>query len=716
MNRPLPQSPIVVLAEYAQDGLTARYLIDETTQRVGLLLLPSARMTDVEHRRWVLPDVATLPAPWDVMSAWQIESLVELSVAGDERTAGYAQGRTMRGGVASANLRFVEQNHNDEEIITVLGDARGLTVTHRLHLSAGSARVRVRPDHRGSAPLTIELLSSIALMGITPFCTDEGAGRLHLHRIRSSWSAEGRAVSERFEDLHLERSWQGHSVTSERFGQLGSMPVRGFVPLAGIEDRVAGVTWAVRLHHSASWQIEAYRRGDCACLAAGLADREFGHWSKRLQPGEGFDAPEAWATAVNGGFDAACATLLCSQPLPSSAAARGEDALPIIANEFCTTWGNPTHDRLKTLAEALGGRGVRYLVIDAGWYCDTHHNWIHTHGDWQPAADRFPQGLAAAAAAVRACGLIPGIWFEIETVGRDSAAWHGPGLLQRDGVPLTVSNRRFHDLADPTVFARVYRQLADILHAGGFGYLKIDYNETTGIGLDGTESPGEELRLRADGFHRIVERLRADFPQLVIESCSSGGHRLEPSILGITDMSSFSDAHECVELPVIAANTLRWVPARQNQIWAVLRGDDSPQRTAWSLAATFLGRMCLSGDLAALPASQQAQLDDAIRLYQDSASCLRDGLMWRFGTLQACLRRPQGWQAVRFASSDTCLIVVHAFPDTPTQLAVALPPGSWQIDVCFGHGSAAIRDEVLCVDQVKAWQALVIRLTMQQRP
>ena len=31
------------------------------------------------------------------------------------------------------------------------------------------------------------------------------------------------------------------------------------------EDRVAGVTWAVRLHHSASWQIEAYRRGDCVC-------------------------------------------------------------------------------------------------------------------------------------------------------------------------------------------------------------------------------------------------------------------------------------------------------------------------------------------------------------------------------------------------------------------------------------------------------------------
>ena len=97
-------------------------------------------------------------------------------------------------------------------------------------------------------------------------------------------------------------------------------------------------------------------------------------------------------------------------------------------------------------------------------------------------------------------------------------------------------------------------------------------------------------------MQRFIARLRTEMPELVIENCSSGGHRLEPSMLALTSLSSFSDAHETLDIPIIAADLSRLVWSAQKQIWAVVRESDSLERVCYSLAATFLGRMCLSGD------------------------------------------------------------------------------------------------------------------------
>jgi len=83
----------------------------------------------------------------------------------------------------------------------------------------------------------------------------------------------------------------------------------------------------------------------------------------------------------------------------------------------------------------------------------------------------------------------------------------------------------------------------------------------------------------------------------VIESCSSGEHRLEPSFLARSAMSNFSDSHETVENPITSANHHRLLLPQQSQVWAVLRERDSLQRLTYSLCSTFLGRMCLSGDI-----------------------------------------------------------------------------------------------------------------------
>lgn len=71
-------------------------------------------------------------------------------------------------------------------------------------------------------------------------------------------------------------------------------------------------------------------------------------------------------------------------------------------------------------------------------------------------------------------------------------------------------------------------------------------------------------------------------------------------MMSVMSMASFSDAHECEEIPIIAANLHRVIHPTQSQIWAVIRQDDSLKRIAYSISNTFLGRMCISGDVTQL--------------------------------------------------------------------------------------------------------------------
>lgn len=195
-------------------------------------------------------------------------------------------------------------------------------------------------------------------------------------------------------------------------------------------------------------------------------------------------------------------------------------------------------------------------------------------------------------------GLIPGIWFELEVVNPRSAAWNETShQLHRDGFPLEVGNRRFWDFRDPWVHAWLGERVIRLLRENGFGYLKIDCNDTLGVGCDGAESPGEGLRQHLAGVQLFLQYLRDELPDLVIENCAAGGHRSELSMLALTAMNSCSDAHDAPDVPIIAANVLPMVPAEQNQIWAVVRARDTLPRLAYTLAATFLGRMCLSGEV-----------------------------------------------------------------------------------------------------------------------
>jgi alpha-galactosidase len=720
----------VVLSAWTLADTTVSYLHDPSTGAVALQLVPTSLLPALAARRATLAgefyiDSGPEPVP---PPAWTLDPLAHVKRVGDSYPGAFAQGHTLRSAPANAVFKFSGQHDSFDAaagrrtVLTTLTDAAtGQRIEHRLSWHEGDSAVAIECAfiNDGPAPVTLELFTSFSLGGLTPFAVADAPGRLRVHRFRSAWSAEGRHVVETLEQLHLERSWSGAGLFSERFGQVGTMPVRRWFPFVALEDTGAGVVWAAQLGWAGSWQMEIARQNDDACLSGGLADREFGHWTATLAPGQRLDAPPAYLTCVAGDLDAACDRLTALQHRPADTHPAREHSLPIVFNEWCTTWGDPSHEKLVALAERLRGSPVGTLVIDAGWYKTETTDWGTGHGDWVPSARLFPRGIEAAAAAIRERGLLPGLWFEMETVGSSSTAFSlVDHLLRRDGLPVTVRHRRFWDLDDPWAFAYLEKHVIDRLDHGGFEYLKIDYNETLGLGNETSDraSLGEGLRRQVLATYRFLDRLRARLPGLVIENCSSGGHRLEPSMLARSAMSSFSDAHELVEIPVIAANLHRLMLPRQSQIWAVLKPADSERRLVYSLAATFLGRMCLSGDVAALSAGQWRVALDAQRLYGEVAPVIKHGVSRLLRELGESWRHPRGWQALLRVSphGDEALVVAHAFADAPGAIAVPLPAGAdWRVVNAFAEAAApapVVADGVLLLPMPGDFSARVVHL------
>ncbi len=719
--------PVSTVKAYTFGDLLLRFVApSDAPDKPGLQILPASLAKKVVTPREHLdePCATALPARWLPVRAWEIEPLVRCTLRSDGLPAAFSAGRTLHGG-AWAAWQLLEQKITRDGPLTTLTSSLsrfgGLAATHSVLHARGDRAVRIhtRITNASSGPVTLELASSFTLGGLTPFAARPEPGRLVVHRLRSCWSSEALVESRTLEALNLERSWVGHGVRAERFGQVGSMPCNGWMPFVAVEDTVAGVTWAARLSAIGSWQLELYRRGDQLSLTGGLADREFGHWSKTLRPGESLDLPETFLTAVAGGLDDAADALNATLQRHAPAGPASEKSLPVVFNEWCTSWGSPTHENLIALADRLKGSGVTYVVIDDGWAERPPEAVMQSNGDWKVNRTAFPGGLRATTDALRARGFIPGLWFEFEVVNLGSAAWAETAhQLHRDGRPLQIGPRRFWDFRDPWVHDYLMDKVAGRLRADGFGYLKVDYNDSIGLGADGAESLGEGLRAHLEGVRAFFERLRRELPDLVIENCSSGGHREEPGMIALTAMSSFSDAHETPDIPLLAADLQRVLPAPRNQIWAVLRHTDTADRLAYSLAATFLGRMCLSGDVHQLSAKQWSLVREAVDLHRATAAQLPKAVFRTTRAIGPSRTMPKGVQAVvrHVPGTKKALVIWHGFKNASAPLIVPLPPGRWRVVGQFAAHKPRVRGKVnsLTLRAPADWTGGVLNLSMCQ--
>ncbi len=526
-------------------------------------------------------------------------------------------------------------------------------------------------ENNTESVVTLDMISSFA---ITDLDVDT------LHRATSFWSAEGKMLSQKLTELNMERSWSGHGIRIEKFGQVGSMPVRKWFPFVAVENSKTNEFIGVQLYIPSSWQIELFRHKEPLTLLGGIADFDYGHWYKEIQPYESFTTPKA-VVAVGDSLLKVCDMLVKAQNPDISPI---DEDLPVIFNEYCTSWGNPTIENLEKTAKKLQGSGVKYLVMDSGWYKEEDKNWWETIGDWNVSKKLFPNGLKEVNDMIKSYGLIPGIWFEMENVAPLSQIYgETDHLLSRMGALLNVSGHRFLDLRDEWCVNYLDEKVIKLLRDSGYGYLKIDYNENIGVGCDGAESLGEGLRQYVLASQNYFKRIKEQLPDLVIENCASGGHRLEPSTMELCSQASFSDAHECTSIPIIAANVQRMIKPSQSQIWAVLRAKDDIHRTYYSLISGFLGRLCISGEIFDLPQENWQIALDSIKFYDEIKRIIKDG----FTSVIECnvedYNDPEGYQVVLRETGNEALLIVHTFKNGANPICENILK-EWEIKKEFG--------------------------------
>lgn len=706
---------------YEFGSICVEYLFDDKTGQVALVLLPKGKKSVFEKRReWLnIPELVELDMDG---KAWAVGNLCHLSLGNFSQSKG--AGGTLKHGFATKALKYDTQSVIEEEdkttILTVLKAEEGYRVNHSLVNYHGEEGFETTTEfvNESEEEMILDLLTSVSLDNLNPFDRADNQDNLVLHRFYGGWSIEGKHRKDTMEELNLERSWMCAFPESEKFGSVGSYPVQRYFPMAVLEEKKNQVYWGIQLESPSSWQMEVSRDGDCYSFSAGIADVEFGSWSKIVSPGECFIAPKAYISVAGKSMDQVCSRIINMHHKYVDTQPGSEHTLPIIFNDWCASYGEPSHEKTLAYAEKLSGCPVKYIVVDAGWTETKEKSFGQGgNGDWEYSKRKFPRGLIETSRALKEKGFILGIWFEIEvtTVGAKvyEKSYDDRHLTRNHHVINTGGERTFWDFRDERVIAYLSHKVIDFLKENEIGYLKIDYNSSIGIGCDGAESLGEGLRQQMLAVQDFLCKIRREIPELVIENCASGGHRLEASFMNLTSMSSFSDAHECAELPCVAANLQRLVLTRQNQIWVVLNERLSFQEIYYRLASGFLGRFCLSGNIEGLSAAKWDAAETAMEFYESITEILKYSGVKVHRSGYTNTRHPKGIQIVERQAGDEILLVIHSFEEAK-DYELELPYAEekkWTVVKCLGLNCGRIQmDGSLKITGMKDWEGMVLLL------
>lgn len=698
------------MKSYTLGETQVSYLITEQG-RTSLLILP--RKYGIKCvQSWERPNMAA-DARKEYNPEWRPGSLVQLHLRHHDRSLG--SGATMKFSQSTDNMYYEGQQFIEEtgqkRIITKLSSEEGISIVHTLTWTKGQTGLFCETEliNEGHKRIEVEMLTSFCLENLSPYhFNSDQTGKLNLHRFKGSWALEGLHLCQTAEELGLQKAWYAPFQKSEKFGSIGSWTTQNYFPMAAVEDKESGIFWAAALEHNASWQMELSRDGDTLSFSGGIADFENGAWMKALQPGEHFCAPRAYIATVKGDLADACQTLTRLENIAADTSK--ETGLPVVFNEYCTSWGNPTQKKVLEYAELLQGKEIRYLVIDAGWSLGSNEQL--GNGEWVVDPDRFPD-MKGMNLMLREKGFIPGIWFEFEVTTSGSKVFqeaYDDMHLKRNGVVIhTGKHRSYWDFTNPEVIEYLTRHVIGMLREYGFGYLKVDYNGNIGLGCDGAESLGEGLRRQMAAVHDFFLKIKKELPDIVIENCASGGNRTEPLMLGVTDMTSFSDAHEAREIPYIAANLQNLVLPRQNQIWIVLRSDDSREKLEYSMAAGFLGRMCISGDIDRLRTEQWNTVSDGLEFYKKLENILLHGITKIYGERSVNIRHPKGTQIAVRRNNREILMVCHGYEESAEEMVISIGRG-YRLHSSFGRDIFKIGKDKITVRKMKDWTAGAVYL------
>ena len=256
--------------------------------------------------------------------------------------------------------------------------------------------------------------------------------------------------------------------------------------------------------------------------------------------------------------------------------------------------------------------GVEYHVVDAEWFAGGFRQAI---GNWElEDKRRFPDGMAAFADYVRSLGMKFGSWLEIEFAmqGSDWAKKHSDWFYRAGDRPDPLYGVvKYKDMLLRLGEDKVRRSVADFLERWvnkyGIEWIRWDFNNSPAPFWEENDPAGQygvRQMQYCQGFYALVDEFMDRCPQVHIEGCAAGGHRMDLGTLRRAHsawMNDNTDTHAPIRrfqagvnrlLPGSYANsTFLWAthPHQRSQSLASLKANGYPPTVLRSRMGGTLG-------------------------------------------------------------------------------------------------------------------------------
>ena len=506
----------------------------------------------------------------------------------------------------------------------------GLFVTSHIQFYEGieAARCWTVIENRSGCEHAVEHVSSCFLHGINGDSPRDGG---FIHIPHNTWFGEAQWKRYSLRDFGYDAVHPGFSMKRISISGGGSWPCCEHLPMGSYENQGPVLTW--QLETAAAWHWEISDLAGRLYLSACGPDFQEHGFVKVLKPGEIFESIPC-AIAVGGTFDKSIGELTRYRR-----AIRRENrdnlTLPVIFNDYMNClMGDPTEDKEIPLIDAAAAAGCDYYCVDAGWYGDG--DWWDSVGEWLPSAARFPGGIKKTLDYIRAKGMIPGLWLELEVMGVNCGLARSvppDWFFQRSGKPVIDHGRYQLDYRNPGVRAFADGVIDRLVREYGAGYIKMDYNINIGQGTGhNADSAAGGLLFHTRAYLGWLDGVFARHPDLVIENCGSGGMRMEYSLLSRHSIQSVSDQEDYIKMAAIACNCATAVTPEQAAIWSYPKRDAGKEAVIFNMINAMLLRVHQSGHLAELPPEMFALVCEGIAVHKQISADIRSGLpFWPLG-------------------------------------------------------------------------------------
>lgn len=225
---------------------------------------------------------------------------------------------------------------------------------------------------------------------------------------------------------------------------------------------------------------------------------------------------------------------------------------PVVINNWEATFMDFTEDKILKFAETARKLGVEMMVLDDGWFGHRDDD-TSSLGDWYPDPKKLPQGIRGLAEKIENMGMKFGLWIEPEMVNKDSRLYEEhPDWVIR--VPYREAchgrNQFVLDFSKEEVVDYIGDRISRILQDAPVSYIKWDMNRSISEAFSQgrkAEEQGKLFHRHILGVYRLYERLTSEFPEVLFESCASGGARFDPGMLYYAPQCWTSDNTDAVE-------------------------------------------------------------------------------------------------------------------------------------------------------------------------